>query len=686
MDAVSRPAVAELPVSDPVLIFALAMIAFLVAPLLFGRYRLPGIVGIILVGAAIGPNALGVLERDATIVLLGEVGLIYLMFVAGLEIDLDGFFEGVDRSVVFGLLSFLVPQAVGTVAGVAVLGLSIPAALLFASIFASHTLLAYPVVNRLGIATDEAMTATIGGTILTDTLALLVLAIVVASAEGALDAAFWAQLGVGLTLFFVGVWVLVPRIGAWFFRTVNEESYFEFLFVMSTLFVCAYLAELAGVEPIVGAFLAGLVLNRLIPAHGTLMNRIEFVGNALFIPFFLLSVGMLVDARAIAEGPRTLLIAGVLIVSVLATKFAAAWIAGRLYGYSADQVRGMFALSLGQAAAALAIVLIGFQVGIDGFDQEMVNAVVLMILAVSVISPAVMERAGKRIALAGERSDYDPADRAQRLLIPFADDSDNAEGLVDLALAIREPRASDPLRAVTVVEPGEGADARVARAEATLDRTAEYASGAEVPLKSGTRLNYNVASGIVNAAVENRASTVVIGWDGARSREQRVFGEVIDQVLRRTTQQVLVSRVREPLGTARELVVLFPPGIAHNAGFGEAVHTVKTLADRSGTRVRGVVVGDDPRRYERLFEGVEPEIAAGFEGVEDWKALLEVLRDDVSSRDLVVCLSARRGTVGWHPQLQTLPKSISTLVDGDFVVVYPASAERADDRRFLRLR
>ncbi|WP_122089558.1 cation:proton antiporter [Halalkalicoccus subterraneus] len=675
----------ELPVSDPVLVFALAMIVFLVAPLCFQRYRLPGIVGVILVGALIGPNALGILDRGETIVLLGEVGLIYLMFVAGLEIDLNQFFENADRSVVFGLLSFLVPQAVGTVAGVFVLGLSIPAASLFASIFASHTLLAYPVANRLGIVTDEAMTVTIGGTILTDTLALLVLAVVVAGAQGTLDAAFWVRLVLGLALFFAGIWVLVPRLGAWFFRTVDEESYFEFLFVMSILFVCAYAAEVVGIEPIVGAFLAGLVLNRLIPDHGALMNRIEFVGNALFIPFFLLSVGMLVDVRAIAAGPRTLLIAGVLVVSVLVTKYLAAWLTGRLYGYSDVQVEGMFGLSLGQAAAALAIVLIGFEVGIDGFDREMVNAVVLMILAASVISPAVVERAGKRIALVADRDVADAASH-QRVLVPLSPKTEHREELVDLALSIREPRSREPIRALTVIEPGEDADLRVARAESVLDEVVEYAAGAEAAVDTRTRLNYNVASGIVNAGVENRITTFVIGWDGARSRRQRVVGDVIDQVLGRTTQLVLVSRIRGPLNATREVVVLLPPEIDHNVGFDGALGAIGALTDGAGARVRAVAVGWDAAEARRAFESVGSSVGAGFEDVADWKALLELLRDDVSADDLVVCMSARRGTVGWHPQLQTLPKSISTLVDGDFVVVYPASAERADDRQFLRLR
>ncbi|WP_336343669.1 cation:proton antiporter [Halalkalicoccus ordinarius] len=675
-----------LPVHDPVLIFGLAMIVFLVAPLVLQRYELPGIVGVILVGAAIGPNALGVLERDETIVLLGQVGLIYLMFVAGLEINLDQFFAKADRSAVFGLLSFVVPQAVGMVAGVWVLDLSVPSAALFASIFASHTLLAYPVANRLGIVGDEAVTVSIGGTILTDTLALLVLAVVAASAQGALDAAFWVRLVVGLTLFFAGVWVIVPRLGEWFFRTLDEESYFEFLFVMAVLFVCAYLAEVAGVEPIVGAFLAGLVLNRLIPESGPLMNRIEFVGNALFIPFFLLSVGMLVDLGALADGPRTLVITAVLVVSVLATKLAAAWLTGALYGYSTDQVLSMFGLSLGQAAAALAIVLIGFELGIDGFDQEMINAVVLMILVASLVSPAVVERAGRGIARSTDRGGYDPDAAPQRILIPLSTDSEHREKLVDLALAIRDPRSVEPLRALTVVRPGEHAEAGVARAERALERSAEHAAGAEVPVNTQTRINHNVASGIVNASVENRITTLVIGWDGARSRRQRVFGDTIDQVLRRTDRLVLVSRVRDPLNTARRIVLLLPPGIDANAGIAEALHAVSVVAGHTGARVRAVVVEDDPERYEPLFDRIEPEVSATFERVADWKALLALLRDELSPSDLVVCMSARRGSLGWHPQLQTLPKSVSTLFEGSFIVVYPARAKRDDDRRFLRLR
>lgn len=671
-----------MPVENPALIFALAMIVFLVAPLVLERYRLPGIVGIILVGAAIGPNGLYVLDRDATIVLLGQVGLLYLMFVAGLEIDRNRFVEDRDRSVTFGLLSFVIPQGVGTAVGVWLLGLSPPAAALFASIFASHTLLAYPVVNRLGIAKNEAMTATIGGTILTDTLALLVLAVVVAGERGALGPAFWMRLTVGLALFFAGVWLIVPRVARWFFRNLTQESYFEFLFVMAILFACAYLGEVAGVEGIIGAFLAGLVLNPLIPESGPLMNRVEFVGNALFIPFFLLSVGMLVDVGIVFESAGTLVIGASLIGMVIVTKWAAAWLTGRYYGFSRDEVTGMFGLSLGQAAAALAIVLVGFEVGVDGFDRNMINGVVLMILVISLLSPILVDRAGSRIVRTAGREAYDPGGTPRRILVPLSPTAEHREGLFDLAMTLREG-SDEPLYAMTTVEPAD-LERGFAEAERLLAEAEAYAAGADVPVVTQTRVDHNPASGIVRAAVENRIATLVVGWDGARSRKQTVLGSVIDGVLRGTDGLVLVARVRRRLNATRRIVAILPPNIDRNAGFDGAVHAVALLGGHAGAPIRGLAVDGDLAEFAEIFDRVEPETVAEFERVDDWKAVLAILRDEVTDDDLVICVSARRDTPGWYPQLQTLPKSISTLHAGNFVIVYPAM-ELRDDRQFLRI-
>lgn len=681
-----RPSLSP-PFEDPVLIFGLAMTVFLIAPLALQRYRLPGIIGILLVGATIGPNGLHLLDRGETIVLLGEVGLVYLMFIAGLEINLNQFIEYRDRSIVFGLISFLIPQGLGTVVAIYVLGLSLPAALLFAAIFASHTLLAYPIVNRLGIVKNEAITTTIGGTILTDTLALLVAAVVIATVEGTLDTMFWIELGFGLTVFFVGVWLVVPRLGRWFFRTHNQESYFEFLFVMAILFLNAFLAEVVGVDHIIGAFLAGLVLNRLIPETGPLMNRIEFVGNALFIPFFLLSVGMLVNVSVLTEGPETIVIAGSLIVLVVLTKATASWLTGRIYGYNRDEIFGMFGLSVGQAAAALALVLIGFDAEVAGFGQHMVNGVVLMILVVSLVSPAIVERAGNAIVRAEKREEYDPSSTPQRILVPVAKEPGFRDSLLDFALMLRGERSDESLHILSVIRPDQGTEteAEAAEAEAVVTDMEEYAAGAEVPLVGHIRANHNIASGIARATVENRISTIVIGWDGARSRRQHVFGHVIDQVLSRTTQLTLVSRVRQPISTTRRILLIFPPGIDHNDGFYEALYAIKRLSERTGAQIHGLVVEGNPEQFERLFTLVEPEVPGEFELVDDWKELVSLLRDGIREDDLVVCMSARRDDLGWHPELRTLPKSISTLTAGNFVVVYPAREERADDRQFLQL-
>ncbi|WP_207588341.1 cation:proton antiporter [Halomontanus rarus] len=683
-----------IPITDSVAIFWLAIVIFLLAPLVLDRYRLPGIVGIILAGAAVGPNGVGLLERGETIVLLGEVGLLYLMFLAGLEIDFAQFVETRERSLAFGLLSFLIPQAVGTAAGVALLGMTVPAASLFASIFASHTLLAFPVVSRLGLTDNESITATIGGTIVTDTIALLVLAVVVAAEVGTLDATFWFQLVLGVSTFFVLVWVVVPPLSQWFFRTATQESSPEYLFVLAVAFGSAFLAMVAGIEAIVGAFLAGLALNRQIPHRGPLMNRIEFVGNALFIPFFLLSVGMLVDVRVLLEGWETLLVSTTLVVAVLATKWAAAWLTGAAFGYSRAERMAMFGLSLGQAAAALAIVLVGYDVGL--FDESVLNGTIVMILVVSVVSPAIVERYGREVVRTTGRSGGTD-DRDQRILVPSSATAQHRRGLFDLAFAIRD---ASPLYALTVVEPGPSVEADVAAAEASLEEVVAYAAGAAVPVITQTRVDHNVASGVLRATVENRISTVVVGWDGADSRGQRVFGEVIDQILVGTDRLVFVSRVRESISATSEVTVVLPPGIEYNQGFDEAVRQLKRIASDVGAPIRALAVDGDgqPARsssanaaegtaqntLEEAFDAVEPEVPTRFEAV-DWEGLIDRLAERTGPSQLVVVVSARRNALGWHPELRTLPKRVSGLTDGNFVIVYPARGER-DDRRFLELR
>ncbi|WP_129115768.1 cation:proton antiporter [Halegenticoccus tardaugens] len=713
------------PFEDPVMIVALAMVVFLVAPLLLERYELPGIIGVIVAGAVVGPNALDLLRRSETIVLLGEVGIIYLMFIAGLEIDLDDFIENADRSVTFGAISFAIPMALGTAAGLWLLDFSALAAVLFASVFASHTLLAYPIVNQLGIVKNEAVTAVIGGTILTDTLALLVLAVVSGATQGQLDAAFWAQLGGGLVVFFAVVWTTVPRVGRWFFRNLDEESYFEFLFVMAVLFVSSFLAEVAGVEAIIGAFLAGLALNRLVPSTGTLMNRIEFVGNALFIPFFLLSVGMLVDVRVFLGGLDVWLIAGSTIAALVVGKLAAVIVASRIYGYDGAEWKTMFGLSTGQAAAALAITLIGSDIGL--FGEPTVNGVVLMILVVSVASPYLTERFGREIVQAEAQGEYEPSDRPERILLPLTKRTENADLLLDLAMLLRgDDDSAEPIRALTVVEdegdessvegigagvrregtPGDGGqtaanggaegaggvegtdesdesdtESEVADAERTLESAEEYAAGAEVPVETQTRVDANVVTGIVRAIRDNRITTVVIGWNGRRGFGQRVFGTTIERLVDRTRERVLVANLNGPINATERVVIVLSGRAAANPGFYGGIHAAKTIAEELGSKIHCLLVDGDPDQYERLVASVEPEVPFEIETVSSWSQLGS--GDRFEGTDLVVPIRPRRGARGWDRGLERAQRDLAERGPENLIVLYLAEEEGEPNRKYL---
>jgi Kef-type K+ transport system membrane component KefB len=666
-----------IPIHEPVLIFALAMLVFLIAPLLFKSFRLPGMIGIILTGALIGPNALHILDRSETIILLEEIGIVYLMFVTGLEVNINKFIEKIDRSLIFGMLSFLIPQVAGTAIGYYILNLSFPEALLFAAVVASQTLLAYPVIKRLGIVNNEAITATIGGTMLAETLALMVLAIVLSSLEGSLSTLFWINLGLGLIVLFIGSWFTVPRIARWFFSNLTDESYFEFLFVLAVVFIVAYLAKIAGFEPIIGAFLAGLLLNRLIPNNSPLMNRIEFVGNALFIPFFLLSVGMLTNIHSFFGGGKHFILALWMIFIMFAAKLGAAWVTGLVYKYGKNQIMSMFGLSIGHAAAALAIVLIAFDAGL--FDEDMVNAVVMMILVVGIISPQIVEKYGSRVAFE-DKSTYNPSKEYLRIIIPFSTESTYKQPLMDLALMIRDRKSDEPLHVLSVVKYNDSnSEKNVIEAEKMLQETINYAACAEVPVKTHVRIDYNIAYGIMKAVIENRISTIVIGWDGVHSPKESAIGSITDQLLRGTEKLVLVSMIKEPLCNTKNITIIIPNGIDHNVGLYHVVDIIKRISEGTSAPVKVLVIKDNLTTYKEIFKKLSPDIPISFEFLEGWKLLSDMLRAKGDSpNELIISISTRRNTPGWHPMLHVLPRLITSFFKGNLIIAYSSTEEKSD--------
>ena len=377
-----------LPLTDPVLKFLLILVIILAAPLLLNKLRIPHLLGLIIAGAIIGPNGFNLVLRDSSIILSGTAGLLYIMFLAGLEIDLGDFKKNKWKSLTFGMYTFLVPMALGTLVGLYVLNFSMLTSILLASMFASHTLIAYPIISKLGITKDKAVGITVGGTMITDTLALLVLTVIVEMAVGDVDDWFWYRLGAAIILFFAFVMIVFPIVGRWFFKRC-EDNVSQYIFVLVMVFLGAYLAELAGLESIIGAFLAGMALNRLIPSTSPLMNRVEFVGNAIFIPFFLIGVGMLIDYRAFFTNWDTIKVGAVMIVVATVAKFGAAWLTQKTFRMSVDQRRVIFGLSNAQAAATLAAVMVGYNVilgetpagePIRLLNESVLNGTILMIL------------------------------------------------------------------------------------------------------------------------------------------------------------------------------------------------------------------------------------------------------------------------------------------------------------------
>ncbi|MFO8099633.1 MAG: cation:proton antiporter [Salinibacter sp.] len=664
----------DFPLTNPVLVFATVMLIVLLVPPLFRKLRLPGLVGLIVSGAVVGPHALGLLERGDTFELLGTVGLLYLMFTAGLSLDLNQFIQYKSRSLVFGGLSYLFPAAGAYIVGTQVLGFAPPAAVLLGAIVGSHTLLAYPVAARLGLTKNAAVTMAMGGTMVTDIVSLLVLAAVSATLSGDTGPVFWASF-VGLvvvygTIVFVGV----PRLGQWFFRTVRNQADLEFVFLLAVVFVVAYLAELAYLAPIIGAFLVGIALNPLVPERSALMLRIEFVGEALFIPFFLISVGMLVDTGMLLEdwtvGLYTLSFAGLVWVGKGCASGAVGW----LYGLSASEIGTVFGLSTPQAAATLAVTLVGFEMEL--FGEAVVNAVVLLILLTAVVGPWAVERFGRQVARAEAAAPYRPPEGHQRILVPLSH-AETVGDLIDLALLMRSEGSQEPLYPLTVVRDGtnEEVEARVAAGERLLEHAVRDAMEAEVPAVPLIRVDYNVADGMVRAVTEERISTIVVGWSGDSSARSVVFGSVLDQLLADTEDMIIVGRTMGRIATNERLLLAVPPYADREVGFPGMAQAFKSLAQHAGLTLVLVATEDTLRTLTPRMDQTPPTMDIETWPLHAWADLVGTLDEQATPSDIVALVSEREGSVAWRPSLRRLPGVLTRRFEENTVLtVYMGEA------------
>jgi Kef-type K+ transport system membrane component KefB len=386
----------QLPVANTVLMFAIVLLIILLSPILLRKIRIPAVVGFIIAGIIVSPHGFNVLKKNSAIELFSTIGLLYIMFIAGIELDLNDFAKKKHKSLVFGVLTFSIPILIGFPVCYYFLGYSLTTSILTASMFATHTLVAYPIASKYGVSKNEAVAVTVGGTILTDTTVLIILAIVMGSVKGGLDLMFWVRLIISLGIFTMIEFLLVPRIAKWFFNRVQNDKTSHYIFVLLVVFLSAFFAQLAGIEPIVGAFAAGLALNPLVPHTSKLMTQIEFVGNAIFIPFFLISVGMLVDLSVLFRGYHALMIAGALTVVALVGKWLSALITQKIYKYSNAQRGLIFGLSSSHAAATMAIILVGYKANI--IDDNILNGTIILILVTCIVASFATEKASVKIS------------------------------------------------------------------------------------------------------------------------------------------------------------------------------------------------------------------------------------------------------------------------------------------------
>jgi Kef-type K+ transport system membrane component KefB/nucleotide-binding universal stress UspA family protein len=634
-----------------ILDFALVMVLLLIAPLLSLRLRLPDIAGIIVAGVIVGEHGLGLFNLDQTFQLLGKVGLLYLMFLAGLEINLNDFQRYKKPGLVFGTLTFLIPQVLGALGAHWWLGFTWPQAILLASMFASHTLIPFPIIQRFGLGRNRAVTTTIGGTILTDTAALLVLAVIVKSGGDGVGPAFWIRLGLSLAALVFGSIVLLPRLGYWFFRRAAPDGAAEFIFVLAATFLVAYAAELAGVEPIIGAFLAGLALSPVVPGRGVLMSRLHFVGYALFIPFFLLSVGMRVNLRVLFTGLDGWLVALYMVGGVTACKWMAAKLSGRILGYTRDETGLLFGLSVNQAAATLAAVLVGVRVGI--FGDAVLNGTILMILVTCLIGPWITEKCARRMAEGEELQPSAPRHESGRILIPLVSPL-HVDAITDLALMLRPDRCEEPIYPLHVAFTGPDDPDRVAEAERLLGGAVARAEAAGVHAIPLARLDSSVAGGILNAAVEFRACAIVMGWH-PRTRVASLLQSIPDRVITQSTQAVLVYRTGLKLSTTKRLWVLAPPLIEHHAGLPNALQLARRIATHASAQVL-LAATDKTRKAIDSLPGKRPATGSSkIPSLPAWGDVLREFSDAVAEGDALLLLSVRRGHLAWQPSLERLP-------------------------------
>lgn len=666
---------AYFPISDPTLIFLVVLLVILLAPIVMGKLRIPHIIGMVLAGVLLGEHGLSILDRDNSFELFGNVGLYYIMFLAALEMDVEGVKKNKYRMLTFGLLTFAIPLALVYVSSVSILRYSVMSSLLLGCIMASNTLVAYPIVSRYGLQRKPSVMLSVGSTMLSLLLALTLLAGIVASYQSDANLTFWLFFALKFAVYCVAMIMLIPRLTRWFLRSYSD-SVMQYVFVMLMMFMSAALSAAVGFEGIFGAFFAGLILNRYIPAVSPLMNRIEFIGNALFIPYFLIGVGMLINLRGLFSGGSILLILFVITVMGTLGKLLAAYVSCIGFRLPLSSGTMMFGLTSAHAAGAIAMVMVGMKIetapGVYLVDDDLLNGVVLMILFTCVISTLVTEHSAQKITLRDQ--DVAPVESAnendEHMLIPVKY-PEYADHLVNLALLMRNKKLNRPLTALNVVYEDENMRANQEKGQRLLEQVSRYAAGSDVAVQTQVRIAVNIANGIKHAFQEFRASEIIIGMHTHTEVSKKFWGQFHQSLVNGLNCQIVMARLMQPLNTLRRIVVAVPSRAQFEPGFYRWLERLSRMAAQLECRIQFHGRDDTLALIRQYVLNRHQQVRAEFVEMTHWNEVPK-LAANIAVDHMFVVVAARKGTVSYKNALENLAEEIRQYFSGKtLLIIFP---------------
>ena len=663
------------PITDPTLVFFVVLLIILFAPIIMGKLRIPHIIGMVLAGVVVGEYGLDILVRDDSFELFGRVGLYYIMFLAALEMDMESIRKNKNQLLIFGLLTFTVPLVLTYFMGISLLNYGKTASLLLGCIMASNTLVAYPIVSRYGLQRKPSVTLSVGSSMIALLFSLILLAAIVASDSGEGSIGFWLLFVLKFIVYCGGVIFLLPRLTRWFLRRYSD-AVMQFIFVLASVFLCAALSAAIGLEGIFGAFLSGLILNRYIPSVSPLKNRLEFIGNAVFIPYFLIGVGMLINVRLLFNGGGILW--AVICITLFGTlgKAIAAYIACMGFRMPISSGHMMFGMTSAHAAGAIAMVMVGMRLpSADGspvVSAQMLNAVVIMILFTCIISSILTEQSAQHIVLRDKEMPTEAEEKIkdERILVPVKY-PEYAEYLMNMAILMQDRKQGRGLVALNVVYDDEHMRRNMEQGNRLLEQVTRYCAGSDVHIQTQTRVAANIANGIKHAFKEFQATEILIGMHSHKEVSSKFWGEFHQSLFNGLNQQIMMARLNQPLNTIRRIQVAVPSRAEFEPGFYRWLERLARVAGNLDCRIQFHGRTDTLALVNEYIKNRHPQVRADYSNMEHWNALPQ-LANSLSDDHLLVIVTARKGTVSYKNAQEYLPDEVQRYFNGkNLLIIFP---------------